>query len=89
MYYCKYCAYQIYPPKNIGTVTSLKGDIIHVNPKMYCSKECFVMKNVLTRRYEVFDYEDVNCNERNIYVSSDDSEKYNKNEKNELNSNKK
>ena len=89
MYYCKHCTYQIYPPRSIGTIKSLKGDHIYVNPKMYCSKECFVMKNVLTRRYEVFDYEDVNCNERNIYVSSDDSEKYNKNEKNELNSNKK
>ena len=56
--------------------------------KMYCSKECFVTKNIFTRRYEVFDYEEPKSYERRIHFSLDNCVKYNKNEKNELNNNK-
>jgi|MDSV01.2.fsa_nt_gb hypothetical protein len=88
MYYCKHCNHQIFPIRNLGKIPTLKGKEIHINPKMYCSKECFVTKNIFTRRYEVFDYEEPKSYERRIHFSLDNCVKYNKNEKNELNNNK-
>ena len=66
MYYCKHCNHQIFPIRNLGKIPTLKGKEIHINPKMYCSKECFVTKNIFTRRYEVFDYEEPKSYERRI-----------------------
>tara|TARA_Y100001970_G_C14241847_1_gene865426 strand:- start:2520 stop:2765 length:246 start_codon:yes stop_codon:yes gene_type:complete len=78
MYPCKNCNKQVYPLKKNFTIKNLKGNNIFVNGIMYCSKDCFVMKNIFTRRYEVFDFDTLQ-NERNSLFCSEI--KYNLNEK--------
>jgi hypothetical protein len=44
------------------TIKNLTGFKVHGN--MYCSKDCFVMKNVLTSKYQVFEYDYIKSNQR-------------------------
>ena len=49
---CKHCNSSCYPPRSNFLVKKLDGAEIHVNSKMYCSKDCFTMKNILNN-YDV------------------------------------
>jgi len=84
MYPCKYCNNQVYPLNRHFFIKNLEGKRIFVNGNLFCSKQCFIMKNVFTSRYKVFDYNDIE-NERSSVFIPDKSIKYNLNEKNELN----
>lgn len=52
---CNYCNYQIYMPPKKLYIFSLTGQKININPYMYCSKECFITKNMFTERFEIFE----------------------------------
>ena len=67
---CKHCQHQIYPDHNNFIIKNLTGFKVHVNGKMYCSKDCFVMQNVFTQRYKVFDFQQINIKERCRILSS-------------------
>ncbi len=66
---CKYCKHQIYPDHKNFIIKNLTGFKVHVNGNMYCSKDCFVMKNVLTSKYQVFDFPEINVRERYRFLS--------------------
>ena len=85
MYPCKYCNNQIYPLNRHFSIKNLEGKTVFVNGNLYCSKQCFVMKNVFSHRFEVFDYDDIKKERSSVFIS-DKTTKYNLNEKNELNS---
>ena len=61
---CSYCNHQIYPNHENFIIKNLTGFNVHVNGNMFCSKDCFVMKNVLTSRYKVFEYDYIKSNQR-------------------------
>lgn len=67
MDYCKHCKYQIYSQFKDLHVFSLCGQKININTKMYCSKECFITKNMFTERFQIFENSyNNNKNMRNI-----------------------
>ena len=66
---CSYCNHQIYPDHKNFIIKNLIGFKVHVNGNMYCSKDCFVMVNVLTPRYQVFDFPKINVGERCRFLS--------------------
>ena len=72
---CKHCNHQIYPAHADFIIKNLTGFKVYVNGNMYCSKDCFVMENVFTQRYKVFEFEEINIEERCRILSS--SQKHN------------
>ena len=61
---CKHCNHQIYPDRKNFIIKNLKGFNVHVNGNMYCSKDCFVMENVFTQKYQVFEFPEIKTKER-------------------------
>tara|TARA_Y100001970_G_C14211045_1_gene846940 strand:- start:1571 stop:1843 length:273 start_codon:yes stop_codon:yes gene_type:complete len=57
---CKNCGFSCLRNRPEIIIRKLDGTIIYVNPDMYCSKDCFTMKNLLKNNY--------NC----LYSSSDE-----------------
>jgi len=49
---CKHCNFSCYPNRSNFKIIRLDGTEINVNSKMYCSRECFVMKNILNNNYD-------------------------------------
>ena len=67
---CKHCNFSCYPPKPNFIVKKLDGTQIYVNSTMYCSKDCFTMRNLLNNNYDCLFEESPslgkNTKERNI-----------------------
>ena len=49
---CKHCGFQCPKFRQQFIMKTLDGTLIYVNPDMYCSKDCFTMKNLLKNNYD-------------------------------------
>ena len=67
---CKNCESFCIFGKPTFTIRKINGSVIYVNPKMYCSKECFVMKNILNNNYDcLYSSDDENLEYGNVQRS--------------------